>query len=309
MNILLTIILLIGISICIFIVIHTTKENTEVELENKKRLEKLEHIRIEQTEQEQNLALLKNNINTLNNSIQEKNEELNRLHQQSINSLEVEKQLSEQAFDNYFKTLEQQYDKTDKEYAAKIQSCEEELSLVQADLDKMREMRAAAQQALLKEQEIKENKDDYRLIPTDADLADIKALERVKRQLNKPRILSMLIWQTYWQPIAKRQFPVIIKAKTATGIYKITNIITEQCYIGQAIDIYKRWSQHAKCGLGIDTPPGNKLYQAIQEYGLENFTFEVLTECNSTELDEKEKYFISLYQADIFGYNGTKGNN
>ena len=74
-------------------------------------------------------------------------------------------------------------------------------------------------------------------------------------------------------------------------------------------DIYKRWSQHAKCGLGIDTPPGNKLYQAIQEYGLENFTFEVLTECNSTELDEKEKYFISLYQADTFGYNGTKGNN
>ena len=309
MNILLTIILLIGISICIFIVTHTTKKNTEIELENKKRLEKLEHLRIEQTAQEQNLVLLKNNINTLNNSIQEKNEELNRLHQQSINSLEVEKQLSEQAFDNYFKTLEQQYDKTDKEYAEKVQSCEKELSLVQADLDKMREMRAAAQQALLKEQEIKENKDNYRLIPTDADLADIKTLERVKRQLNKPRILSMLIWQTYWQPIAKRQFPIIIKAKTATGIYKITNTITEQCYIGQAIDIYKRWSQHAKCGLGIDTPPGNKLYKAIQEYGLENFTFEVLTECNSTELDEKEKYFISLYQADIFGYNGTKGND
>lgn len=309
MNILLTIILLIGISICIFIVTHTTKKNTEIELENKKRLEKLERLRIEQTAQEQNLVLLKNNINTLNNSIQEKNEELNRLHQQSINSLEVEKQLSEQAFDNYFKTLEQQYDKTDKEYAEKVQSCKEELSLVQADLDKMREMRAAAQQALLKEQEIKENKDNYRLIPTDADLADIKTLERVKRQLNKPRILSMLIWQTYWQPIAKRQFPIIIKAKTATGIYKITNIITEQCYIGQAIDIYKRWSQHAKCGLGIDTPPGNKLYKAIQEYGLENFTFEVLTECNAIELDEKEKYFISLYQADIFGYNGTKGND
>ena len=239
MNILLTIILLIGISICIFIITHTTKKNTEVELENKKRLEKLERLRIEQTAQEQNLVLLKNNINTLNNSIQEKNEELNRLHQQSINSLEVEKQLSEQAFDNYFKTLEQQYDKTDKEYAAKVQSCEEELSLVQADLDKMREMRAAAQQALLKEQEIKENKDNYRLIPTDADLADIKTLERVKRQLNKPRILSMLIWQTYWQPIAKRQFPVIIKAKTATGIYKITNTITEQCYIGQAVNLYR----------------------------------------------------------------------
>ena len=61
MNILLTIILLIGISICIFIVTHTTKKNTEIELENKKILEKLEHLRIEQTAQEQNLVLLKNN--------------------------------------------------------------------------------------------------------------------------------------------------------------------------------------------------------------------------------------------------------
>ena len=69
MNILLTIILLIGISICIFIVTHTTKKNTEVELENKKRLEKLEHLRIEQTAQEQNLVLLKNNINILDRNL------------------------------------------------------------------------------------------------------------------------------------------------------------------------------------------------------------------------------------------------
>ena len=52
----------------------------------------------------------------------------------------------------------------------------------------------------------------------------------------------MLIWQTYWQPIAKKQFPIIIQSKTKTGIYKITNLQTNQCYIGQAIDIYKRWN-------------------------------------------------------------------
>ena len=119
----------------------------------------------------------------------------------------------------------------------------------------------------------------------------------------------MLIWQTYWQPLAKVKFPVILKDKTKMGIYKITNSQTGECYIGQAVDIYKRWNQHCKAGLGIDTPPGNKLYKAMQEYGLQNFTFEILLECNRDELNEKEKYFISLYQADTYGYNGNIGVN
>ena len=118
----------------------------------------------------------------------------------------------------------------------------------------------------------------------------------------------MLIWSTFWQPLAKVKFPVILQQKTKTGIYKITNLQTDQCYIGQAIDVYTRWCQHCKCGLGIDTPSGNKLYKAMQDYGLDNFTFELLTECSPTELDSKEKYFIELYQAKEFGYNSTGGN-
>ena len=49
--------------------------------------------------------------------------------------------------------------------------------------------------------------------------------------------------------------------------------------------------------------------QVQQEYGLQNFTFEILLECNRDELNEKEKYFISLYQADTYGYNGNIGVN
>ena len=183
-----------------------------------------------------------------------------------------------------------------------------QLDKIREELDELKATRAAAHEALLKEQEIKDNKDNYRLLPSEADLADSRRLELVKKELNKPRILCMLIWQTYWQPIAKKQFPQIIQAKTKCGIYKITNIITDECYIGQSVDIYKRWCDHCKCGLGIDTPPGNKLYKSIQQYGLDNFTFEVLDECSSSELNEKEKYFIELYQADTFGYNSTKGN-
>ena len=221
---------------------------------------------------------------------------------------EDNEKLAEEAYQKYVEALEDRYINAEADFDMQIRGLCAERYQVQKELDKLKATRAAAHKAMLKEEEIKKDLDHYRLLPSDADLADSRRLEIVKRELNKPRILCMLIWQTYWQPLAKKQFPLIIKNKTACGIYKITNITTEECYIGQAVDIYKRWCEHCKCGLGIDTPPGNKLYKAIQEYGLNNFTFEVIEECSPNQLNEKEKYFIELYQADTFGMNSTGGN-
>ena len=237
---------------------------------------------------------------TLKDTIDSEYNHINKIKQQN-------ETIANEAYSNYVKNLEEAYIDIENEFDIKIANKNLDLLKIQKELDKLKATRAAAHEALMKEQEIKENKDNYRLLPSQADLADARRLEIVKRELNKPRILSMLIWQTYWQPIAKKQFPEILKAKTKCGIYKITNTITDECYIGQSNDIYRRWSDHCKCGLGIDTPPGNKLYKSMQEYGLENFTFELVEECSQSELNEKEKYFIELYQADTFGYNGNKG--
>lgn len=117
----------------------------------------------------------------------------------------------------------------------------------------------------------------------------------------------MAIWNGYYQPLAKSKFPKILGKQDVCGIYKITNWKTGECYIGQSVDVRKRWYEHAKAGLGIDTPAGNKLYAAMQEFGLDDFTFELLLECKPEELNEKEKYFIELYQANIVGYNGNAG--
>jgi hypothetical protein len=45
------------------------------------------------------------------------------------------------------------------------------------------------------------------------------------------------------------------------------------------------------------------------EYGLDSFSFELLLECPPEELNEKEKYFIELYNSNIVGYNISKGVN
>jgi group I intron endonuclease len=117
----------------------------------------------------------------------------------------------------------------------------------------------------------------------------------------------MLIWQTWFQKPLKALSANILGTKTITGIYKITNIETGECYIGQASDIATRWAEHAKCGLGIDTPANNKLYQAMQEYGLWSFSWELLEECPRDLLNEKEKYYIELYDSYNFGYNSNHG--
>jgi len=284
---------------------------------NKKVAEDKETEQKNQKLKEQNNVLY-NETNSLRNEISKCDLQLVNLKAQIVDKkdqldyfdklIEDNKNVSQQAFEEYWNNLENAYSEAEEDYDTRVNNLKANIQREQAELDKLKATRAAAHEAILREQEVKDNKDAYRLVPSASDLADSRRLELVKRELNKPRILCMLIWQTYWQPLAKKQFPLILQDKTKCGIYKITNLITDECYVGQSVDVYKRWNDHCKCGLGIDTPPGNKLYKAIQEYGLDNFTFELLTECSQAELNEKEKYFIELYQADTFGYNSTGGN-
>ena len=41
--------------------------------------------------------------------------------------------------------------------------------------------------------------------------------------------------------------------------------------------------------------------------GIENFTFEVMEECSSENLNNQEQYWINYFQSQLYGYNVTKG--
>ena len=191
------------------------------------------------------------------------------------------------------------------------QKGEEDKDFKEKTLEEKRAKLAASIEATIKarvrEKEIKEQLDFYCLQIDPIDLSDIETLEKVKSRLSKPRILSMLIWQTYYQKPMTQLCNDVLGTSVVTGIYKITNQTTDQVYIGQARDMAARWKEHAKCGLDIDRPAGNKLYQAMIEDGLQNFSWELLEECSATELNEKERKYIELYQSAKFGYNSNKG--
>ena len=51
------------------------------------------------------------------------------------------------------------------------------------------------------------------------------------------------------------------------------------------------------------------MYRSIRKYGIQNFSFEVLEECLSSELDTREIYWISHYNSFFEGYNLTMGGD
>lgn len=93
------------------------------------------------------------------------------------------------------------------------------------------------------------------------------------------------------------------------GIYKITNTINGKCYIGQSVNIERRWNEHRSSSrLGSSSP---LLYKAIRKYGLSKFIFEIVEECSIDLLDNRETYWISKLNPEYnmtIGGVGTKGH-
>jgi group I intron endonuclease len=85
------------------------------------------------------------------------------------------------------------------------------------------------------------------------------------------------------------------------GIYKITNP-KGAVYIGQSIDIYRRFRYYKKTQNCNEQP---KLYNSFLKYGTDNHTFEIIEECSVEILNERERYWQDFYNAT----NRDKGLN
>ena len=178
---------------------------------------------------------------------------------------------------------------------------------IQNELNKLKASLSAGVEARLREQQKKDKINFYKLSINDADLADVKMLENLKTSFHKPVVLSKLIWTQYFQKQMTELCDRVLGKKTVCGIYKITNLLTEQCYIGQSVNISDRWKQHCKCGLGIEASATNVLYNSMQKDGVWNFSFELLQECPRNLLNEKEAFWIDTYSSNIYGLNTMKG--
>lgn len=89
-------------------------------------------------------------------------------------------------------------------------------------------------------------------------------------------------------------------------IYKITNKLNNKIYIGKTErDVQTRWKEHVRHSTIYPNIP---LYRAILKYGEENFIIEIIEECSSQNIDNREIHWINYYNTyHGQGYNCTGG--
>ena len=194
-------------------------------------------------------------------------------------------------------------------YLVSIEDYRQQVLEYQHIIDNYKNTQDAITESLKREAAIREQENFYRIQLSDDNYNDILLLRKLGRQLQNKEVLNKVIWKSYFEKPTNDLIGRLIGAETISGIYKITNPTENKSYIGQAVDISARFKQHIKRGLGAETPTKNKLYPALEKFGVENFTFEILEQCNREELNDKEKFWIDYYNTKTYGYNVTRGGS
>ena len=213
-------------------------------------------------------------------------------------SLEIQKEKEEYQKD-FLQMLEENannFNKTIEERQIELKSLDEKFVREQAIVN-------AAIEANKRAKEIEEQSNFYRLQLSDIDIKEIAELRSIIPKLRNAEPINKVIWKVYYEKPYTDLVGRVIGSGQHTGTYKITNTINNMCYVGQAANLADRWKQHIKRGVGAETPTRNKLYPAMQEYGVENFTFEVIEECDRSLLDKQEDYWQDYFKAKEFGYS------
>jgi len=94
-------------------------------------------------------------------------------------------------------------------------------------------------------------------------------------------------------------------------IYRAKNILNGHCYIGMTIEtLARRRSQHYSDAKRKNKSSDNYFYNAIRKYGEDNFTWEVITKCDTkSKMVMLEKFYITVYGKMGSIYNLREGGD
>lgn len=242
---------------------------------------------------------------------QQAKESANIFYQKNMEIAQTNLDKSLENASNYYTAQTEQYQSNYKEMMADCAQSisdlinQKRIELKELDLaiKEQSEKVNASVEASKRAEEIRSQSDFYKLIIPKEDLDEIKELREVEKHLRNPEPLNKVIWKCYYEKPTTDLIGRVIGSGAHTGIYKITNLTNQMCYVGQAANLAERWKQHIKRGLGADPVTKNKLYPAMKAIGVENFSFEVIEECERSKLDEREDYWQDFFKAKEFGYS------
>lgn len=282
---------------------ETAAQNEQIKIENQVLKNETENLEKEITRKTQEISLIEENLDTI-----------------YVNSMDVMQEKFAQSAEKESQKYRQFEEELQEKYKELAQDCaisfklefdekEKELQEIKEAFALLKERITAANKAALEEEKRQQEKDFSRIVISEESLEEIEKIKSIEKYLKDSRPLNKVIWEQYYKnPTAAMISRVLEGKNNICGIYKITNLINHRCYIGQSVNIAERWRQHIKRGLGVDAITNNKLYPALKEFGVENFSFEVIEECERSVLNREEKFWIECFDSYNCGYNSTSGN-
>ena len=165
-------------------------------------------------------------------------------------------------------------------------------------LDDYRSQREAVNSAILREKELKEKEDFYKIIIPEYDQEDMEVLKTIGPRLRNREALNKLIYDVFVKRPLNELIKRITNGKEISGIYKITYIKTGEAYIGKTTNISTRWQNHIKTACGLEGAARTTFHNRLEQDGIWNYTFEILEEVPKDKLGEREKFYIELYGTD-----------
>ena len=232
--------------------------------------------------------------------VDEKIKDYEQLRLTQINhSLELEEKRKQEL-------LQRQLDDFIASAAETKKSVSDEIEELRSLLEDYKSKRDLINQAIVHEKEIHEQQDFYRIVLNESDKEDIQLLNTIEMRLHSREALYKLIYDVFYKKPLNDMINRVLQGKEFCGIYRITNLKTNEAYIGKSTNIKTRWQNHCKTAIGLDGMARTKIHSAMKEYGIDNFSFEVLEKCTKENYSEREKYWINFYETNVYGYNIQK---
>lgn len=312
--------LIVGLIICYLIMRPKHKLDQETLQKNENLKQEYGKLSAAVASAETEISALKNTKNDLNADIKKISEQAqataDEIYKKSYDLMQEKMSQSaeiagyryqlaqEQAQQEYLELLEENA----KNYKEKTDAYLQEITQYSDKLAELKELASAAIE-VSKRNLLEENKKKYYEIDiSDDDKEDIGILKEVVKKLKKdPEPVNKLIWELYYKkPTMDLLGRIAPTGKTHCGIYKITNLQTNQCYIGQSVDLRNRLRDHIKAGLGISSS-NNRFYTEMKALGPEAFMYEIIEECEKEQLNERERFWIKFYKSMDWGFNTLPG--
>lgn len=286
------------------------KEQKQKEIDNL-----LEYYKTEAVRYENNFIKETMNYNERMNEIQEKRAQA----EFELKILEEKKEHTSEVLNTYYESEKARIDdKVDRVLQSAIfeinsslieekKNYKDEIDKLIAVLEQYRAAQAAVNEAIMREKALQEQSEFYKINLSAQEIADLQLIQELAPRFNNRELLNKVVYESYIKRPLQEMIKRVLNGRSPSGIYKITRQKTGEIYIGRAVSVDKRWTEHAKMAFSIGSIAHSTLHTLMEKDGIWNFTFELLEEVPKEQLNEREKYYVDFYDSKNFGMNQRSG--